>query len=95
MRICKRTFQMSIKNGCGAVAGTLLNVDELAELLDVDRSTVFRHRRDGKYPLPLKIGRRVLWIKDEIMRWLETGTPNLRKWSQMAESKPWHGKMTL
>ncbi|QQE10118.1 helix-turn-helix domain-containing protein [Planctomycetota bacterium] len=84
-------------NGSGgrAAGGRLLNVDEVAEMLDIDRSTVYRHRRAGRLPLPIKIGKRVLWIGDEVKRWLEAGAPNLRRWGQMSQSKPWHGKMTI
>ena len=75
--------------------GRLLNPQEVAEMLDLDKTTIYRHRRDGKFPLPVKIGRSIRWIQAELKKWLEMGAPTLRQWSQMPESKPWQGKVTL
>ena len=77
------------------VYGRLLNRKEVAVMLDLDESTIYRHRRAGRFPLPVKIGWRILWIQEELKKWLEAGAPNLRQWGQMPESKPWHGKITL
>ena len=76
-----------------SLGGKLLSINQLAEHMGVDRVTIYRHRRTGKLPLPIKIGRKVCWIQEEIKAWLEAGAPNLRKWSLMPESKPWQGKM--
>ena len=86
---------MASISGGWIAGGKLLNADEVAKMMDIDKSTIYRHRKAGKFPLPVKLGRRVLWIQDEIKQWLAMGAPNLRKWGQMPESKPWQGKITL
>ena len=84
----------NVVSGLGCY-GRLLTQKEVAEMLDLNESTVYRHRRAGKFPLPVKIGRSVRWIQEELKKWLEVGAPNLRQWGQMPESKQWQGKVTL
>jgi len=46
----------------------LVRAQELADILSVDRSTIWRWSAIGKIPKPLKIGSRVsLWDADKII----------------------------
>ncbi|MDX1689619.1 MAG: helix-turn-helix domain-containing protein [Acidimicrobiia bacterium] len=51
---------------------SLLTTKDLQELLDVDKSTIYRMAEDGRLPA-LKVGRQWRFPADEIHRWLGTG----------------------
>lgn len=34
----------------------------------------------GKTPTPRRLGRRVLWLKEELTAWCRAGCPNREKW---------------
>ncbi len=57
----------------------LLAVRQVAELLAVDRSTVWRMRAAGELPEPVRLGgpasRKVRWRADELAHWIATGCP--------------------
>ena len=48
----------------------LLSVHEVAELLGVPVSTVYRWRYEGTGPIGLKVGRHVRYDPAELRRWL-------------------------
>ncbi|QZD96226.1 helix-turn-helix transcriptional regulator [Qipengyuania gelatinilytica] len=49
-----------------------LNIDELAELLTVGKSSLQALRSDESFPRPKRIGkRRLVWNAREIIEWVE------------------------
>ena len=42
------------------------NADQVANLLQCSKSTVWRMRSDGRIPQPINLGRIVLWSLDEL-----------------------------
>jgi len=55
----------------------LLNIFELANMLDVSTGTVRRWWATGILPAPLKIGRSIRWRNADIQAWLEAGCPHM------------------
>ncbi|MEZ6098161.1 MAG: helix-turn-helix domain-containing protein [Pirellulaceae bacterium] len=53
----------------------LINVTQLAELLNLSVRTVWRLNAQGKLPAPLRLGRSVKWRKNEIYEWLANLCP--------------------
>lgn len=51
----------------------LLNVNEVAELLNASTRTVYRLADAGKMPRPLKLGALVRWRREELRRWIADG----------------------
>ena len=59
-----------------------LDAKEAAALLGVARSTFLSQHSANKTPKPVRIGRRTLWIANELRAWLDAGCPNRERWEQ-------------
>lgn len=59
----------------------LLDAVGAADLLDVSRSHFLRLHASGQVPQPVRLGRRVLWIRSELEAWLKAGAPSRERWS--------------
>ncbi len=59
-----------------------LDSKQAAALLGVARSTFLSQHSAGKTPKPVRIGRRTLWIADELRAWLDAGCPPRERWEQ-------------
>ena len=54
----------------------LLRVTEVMELVSLSRVTLFRLRREGKFPQALQIGARAIrWRESDIRNWIESRQP--------------------
>ena len=62
-------------------AQQLLTAQDVAEMLDIGRSTLYRLKSSGKVPRPVKIGGSVRWRRAEIKAWIEAGCPPLSRWN--------------
>ena len=49
-----------------------IDAKEVARLCGISRSMLYKQLEYGKVPAPRKIGRRVLWVYDEIRIWAIT-----------------------
>jgi len=47
-----------------------LTIDETAELTKCSRATVNRRRADGDFPLPIEVGGRIFFVREEIENWM-------------------------
>ena len=63
-----------------AVASWLFTADELAGVLNVSRSTVYRYEEEGKLPAPVRLGGAVRWRAAEIRDWIRAGCPPRAHW---------------
>ena len=67
-----------------AVEPILLDVKGVASLLGLGKNTVIRHNDTGQLgPMSIKLGRRRLWRKDEILQWVEADCPPRKRWQSM------------
>ena len=57
----------------------LLSAPQLAKGLGISVRGVWRLRRIGSLPAPVRVGRLVKWVRVEIERWISAGCPNCRK----------------
>jgi excisionase family DNA binding protein len=61
----------------------LLTVREAAALIGVSRATFWKLHSQGRVPLPLRLGGRVVrWRKGEVEAWVKAGCPARDKWQQ-------------
>lgn len=60
----------------------LLNVSEAASFCGVSRATWYRMLSGLRVPLPVKIGRRVLWNARELRCWIESQCPAGTRWNR-------------
>jgi excisionase family DNA binding protein len=63
----------------------LLNAREVAQLLNVSRSTIYALHSAGRIPLPVRLGRAVRWRADELREWVAAGCPPRNRWMEMRE----------
>ena len=57
-----------------------------AALAGVSRAHWQRLRAAGKLPLPVRLGRKVLWRRLEIESWIAAGCPDAGTWAAMQAS---------
>ena len=75
-------------NCTGADAPALLvDAKEAARLCSISRAGWFRLCSSGRTPRPIRLGARVLWLIDELRRWLEAGAPPRDRWEQIKEPR--------
>ncbi len=65
----------------------LLSTNETAKMLSVSIRLVQALNASGRIPLPVKLGRRTLWVADELRAWIAAGTPPREKWQIIKETK--------
>jgi len=58
----------------------MLAAPDLAVVLGVSTSYIWRMHSSGKIPLPRKLGRRTAWSAKEIDRWIDAGCPPREIW---------------
>jgi predicted DNA-binding transcriptional regulator AlpA len=63
-----------------------LDAKGAAALLGIARSTFLSQHSAGRLPAPVRIGRRTLWLKDELRAWLEAGGPPRDRWEILKKS---------
>ncbi len=65
----------------------LLSADEAAQLCGVGRTLWLAMNNAGKTPLPVRLGRRLLWSAQELRDWTAAGCPSREKWEIIKRSK--------
>jgi predicted DNA-binding transcriptional regulator AlpA len=64
----------------------LVDVHSLAKILNVGRNTVWKLHSTGVLgPMPIRLGRRTLWRREEIERWVKAGCPSRDRWLTITE----------
>ena len=67
--------------GLGTGLPALLTADDTADLLRTSRKAVYAMTERGQLPGVTRIGRRVLYRRDELLDWLDQKrTPSLEEW---------------
>ncbi len=65
----------------------LLNSAEVASRLRIGKTLLYELKSQGKLPMPVRLGRRLLWPKDEIERWVRAGCPPTQKWEILKKDR--------
>ena len=58
----------------------LLTAAELANQLRISKTLLYELKAQGKLPVPIRLGRRILWPRSEIEQWIHAGCPPSHKW---------------
>jgi len=66
---------MPKRNGTGATAPLLLDIDEVARLLSVSRTSVKRMRSERAMPEPVRVRGGLRWRRVDIEEWIDAGCP--------------------
>lgn len=65
----------------------MVGVDDAAALCGVGRTLWYDLVAAGKTPAPRRLGRRVLWLRDELTAWCEAGCPSRERWEATKKGK--------
>ena len=71
------------------IEAALLDAREAAAMCGISRSLWLALHNSGGIPLPVRLGRRVLWRKEELSAWIKAGCPSRQVWH--AGSRPRQG----
>ena len=63
-----------------------LPANEVAEMLNVSVRHVLALNASGRLPRPVRLGRSVRWLADELRDWLDAGAPPRDKWEAIRKS---------
>jgi len=74
---------MQVKKSTTTDNPLLLSAVETAALLGIARSHLYALHSSGRLPIPIKLGRRSLWRKNELEAWVQAGCPARSRWAAM------------
>ena len=70
-----------------AVDPLLVGADDAAKLLGIGRSLFYSLHSSGQLgPLPIRLGRRALWRREELAAWIRAGCPGRTRWVETQEA---------
>ncbi len=61
----------------------LLTKNHMAELLGRTIRTIYRWEFQGRIPSSVNVGTQRLWVRDEIMHWIDSSCPPRRVWEKL------------
>ena len=61
----------------------LLTKQHMAELLGRTIRTIYRLESQGRIPSSVNVGNQRMWIRDEIMHWIDSSCPSRRVWEKL------------
>lgn len=73
------------------IEAALLDARAAAAMCGISRSLWLALHNSGRIPLPVRLGRRVLWRREELLNWIRAGCPARQIWH--AGSRPRQGYM--
>jgi len=63
----------------------LVDARAAAALCGIGRTLWLQLASAGRVPMPIRLGRRTLWRRDELAAWVEAGCPGRDRWQAMTE----------
>ncbi len=73
------SFDDSFANNSPNDLGLLIDVAEVARILNISQRSVWRLRSAGDIVPPIRIGHLVRWRRVDIIEWINQGCPPARK----------------
>jgi predicted DNA-binding transcriptional regulator AlpA len=64
----------------------LVNAREAARLCGISRASWYRLHSSGRCPLPVRLGNRTLWRRQELEAWVKAGCPARQKWEDLKKT---------
>ena len=61
----------------------LLDIQQVADLLDLSDRTIWGHAKSGRMLKPLRFGRAVRWNAIELRKWIEADCPTHDQWQKI------------
>jgi len=66
----------------------LLSATDAAAAVGVSRSGFWKLHASARVPSPVRIGRRVLWRRNDLEEWVEQGCPSRDRFEAMRGTRP-------
>lgn len=70
------------------IAPLLLGAKQAAALCGVSPASWWTYLAAGRIPLPIKIGGRTLWRREELEKWIAADCPPRVRWETMRGGRP-------
>ena len=78
---------VAMKDTGGQISPLLLDGAEAAAMIGVSRSHLYALHSSGRLgPLPVRLGKRTLWRRDELERWVADACPSRQQWQTMKDA---------
>ena len=68
-----------------AYATAVVDAAGAAAFCGIKRSAWYKLRTQGRVPIPITLGRRVVWVIAELQAWLCAGAPPADRWTLLRE----------
>lgn len=66
----------------------MVGIDDALKICgNIGRTTWYSLMSAGKTPEPIHLGRRVMWLRDDLIAWCRAGCPPRQKWEKMKMRK--------
>jgi excisionase family DNA binding protein len=65
----------------------LVRSEEAAQLLSLSRTTFLKLSDAGRFPKAIRLGRSVVWSREELTDWVRAGSPVYDKWRRMKKGR--------
>lgn len=69
------------------VTPVLLDYKQSAQLCGIKKSLWYTLNSSGKIPSPVRLGKRTLWVRSELLEWIAIGCPSREKWEKINENR--------
>lgn len=69
------------------VSPVLLDYKQSAQLCGIKKSLWYNLNSGGRIPKPIRLGKRALWARDELIEWIGAGCPSREKWEKIKENR--------
>ncbi len=77
------TIAEAVKSVLNRQESILLDAKKAAEFIGIGRTTWYQLYSENKTPNPIRLNKRVLWKKQELICWSEAGCPNRYNWEKI------------
>jgi predicted DNA-binding transcriptional regulator AlpA len=72
---------MQMHKSENTIESLLLSAEDSAEMLGIGRTLFYAMHSSGRLgPIPIKLGRRTLWNRQELRDWVKAGCPARKLW---------------
>jgi len=62
-----------------------INSKQASEMFGISKLTWYRHNDSEKIPRPARLGKFLMWNKNELIQWAAAGMPNRKTWESIKE----------
>lgn len=71
-----------------AEESVMVGIKEVLKICgNISRTTWYDLMSAGKTPEPIRLGGRVLWLRDDLIAWCRAGCPSRDRWATMRKNK--------